>query len=108
MGMMGIAFSLVPAVIWPSVAYIVEQKRLGTALGLMTMIQNSGMASMNYFLGLANDTAHAGETNPAGYHPMLLILTGVALMSVVFAVALRIRETGPHGHGLETIVAGSS
>jgi len=108
MGMMGVAFSLVPAVIWPSVAYIVEQKRLGTALGLMTMVQNSGMASMNYVLGLANDTAHAGEANPAGYHPMLFILTGLAATSVIFAIALRIRETGPHGHGLETITAGAS
>ena len=38
MAMMGIAFALVPAVIWPSVAYIVEPRTVGTALGLMTMI----------------------------------------------------------------------
>ena len=107
MAMMGIVFSLVPAVIWPSVAYIVEEKTLGTALGLMTMIQNIGMASVNYFLGLANDTAHASEANPHGYMPMLYILTGLASCSVLFAVLLRIRETGPHAHGLETITASS-
>jgi predicted MFS family arabinose efflux permease len=50
MVMMGAAFALVPAVIWPSVAYIVEQKTLGTALGLMTMVQNVGLASFNYVL----------------------------------------------------------
>jgi MFS family permease len=108
MAMMGVAFSLVPAVIWPSVAYIVEQKTLGTALGLMTMVQNIGMASFNYFLGLANDTAHAGESNPSGYLPMLHILTALASVGVVFAILLRRRETGPHGHGLETITTKTS
>ena len=108
MAMMGTAFSLVPAVIWPSVAYIVEQKTLGTALGLMTMVQNAGMASFNYFLGLANDTAHAGASNPAGYLPMLQILTALASLGVIFAILLRRRETGPLGHGLETITTRSS
>ncbi|HYY69350.1 MAG TPA: MFS transporter [Terriglobales bacterium] len=105
---MGVAFALVPAVIWPSVAYIVEQKTLGTALGLMTMIQNMGMASFNYLLGLANDTSHAGEANPAGYLPMLHILTALASLGVAFALLLRLREIGPDGHGLETITAGNS
>ncbi|MDP3444325.1 MAG: MFS transporter, partial [Ignavibacteria bacterium] len=40
MAMMGIAFSLIPAVMWPSVAIIVDEAKLGTAYGLMTMIQN--------------------------------------------------------------------
>ncbi len=108
MMLMGVAFALVPAVIWPSVAYIVEQRALGTALGLMTMIQNIGMASFNYFLGLANDTAHASESNPAGYMPMIYILTGLASTGVVFAILLRVRETGPHAHGLETITTASA
>ncbi len=108
MMLMGVAFALVPAVIWPSVAYIVEQRALGTALGLMTMIQNIGMASFNYFLGLANDTAHASENNPAGYMPMIYILTGLASTGVLFAILLRVRETGPHAHGLETITTASA
>lgn len=108
MAMMGLAFSLVPAVIWPSVAYIVEQKALGTALGLMTMIQNIGMAGMNYVLGNANDYGHASAANPSGYNLMLQLLTGLALSSVVFGVLLRMRETGPGAHGLETITAGGS
>jgi hypothetical protein len=103
MAMMGIAFSLVPAIIWPSVAYIVDPKALGTALGLMTMIQNMGMAGFNYVLGSANDHWHASEANPAGYLPMLYILTSLGFVAMVFALLLRIRETGPHGHGLESI-----
>jgi MFS family permease len=103
MAMLGLAFSLVPAVIWPSVAYIVDPKTLGTALGLMTMVQNAGMAGMNYLLGWANDHSQAGASNPAGYHLMLQILTILGFLSVLFAFLLRQRETGPHGHGLETI-----
>ena len=105
MSLMGVAFSLVPAVIWPSVAYIVDQKALGTALGLMTMIQNMGMAGFNFVLGSSNDHWHASEANPAGYLPMLYILTGLAVISMVFAILLKVRESGPHGHGLETITA---
>ena len=48
MAMMGIAFSLIPAVIWPSVAYIVDQNKLGTAYGLMTAIQNIGFFGFNH------------------------------------------------------------
>jgi MFS family permease len=108
MAMMGVAFSLVPAVIWPSVAYIVDQKALGTAFGLMTMVQNVGMAGFNYVLGWANDHAHAGPQNPAGYTLMLQILAGLGLLAVIFAFLLRHRETGPHGHGLETITTASA
>jgi MFS family permease len=107
MSLMGLAFSLVPAIIWPSVAYIVEQKTLGTAYGLMTMIQNIGMASFNWILGASNDHAHAGPDNPGGYNPMLLILTSLGFVAMIFALLLRQRETGPHGHGLETITASS-
>ncbi len=103
MAMMGVAFSLVPAIIWPSVAYIVDPKALGTALGLMTMIQNMGMAGFNYVLGSANDHWHASEANPSGYLPMLYILTSLGFVAMLFALLLRIRETGPKGHGLESI-----
>ncbi len=107
MGIMGVAFALVPAVIWPSVAYIVDQKALGTALGLMTMIQNIGLAGFNVVLGSANDHWHASQPNPGGYLPMLYILTSLGFVAMFFAILLRIRETGPKGHGLETITARS-
>ena len=107
MAMLGFAFTLVPAIIWPSVAYLVPQRTLGTALGLMTMVQNIGMASLNWILGRANDAAGASATNPAGYLPMLKILTTLGLIGFCLAFLLRQRETGPRGHGLETIRAGS-
>jgi MFS family permease len=49
--MMGISFSLVPAVIWPATTLIVEPRRLGTALGLITLIQALGMAASNLAAG---------------------------------------------------------
>jgi MFS family permease len=106
MAMMGVAFSLVPAVIWPSVAYIVDQNKLGTAYGLMTVIQNMGFFVFNLTIGWANDHSHAGADNPAGYHMGMWIFSILGLLGMLFAFLLRQRELGPHGHGLETITAG--
>ena len=108
MAMMGVAFSLIPAVMWPSVAYIVDQGKLGTAYGLMTMIQNIGLAGLNLLVGWANDYSHAGADNPAGYRLGMWIFSILGFLGVLFAFLLRQRETGPHGHGLETITTASS
>jgi MFS family permease len=101
--LMGIAFSLIPAVMWPSVAYIVEQSRLGTAYALMTLIQQIGFFLFNLLIGRANDYAHAGLQNPGGYALGMWIFSVLGFVGMAFAILLRIRETGPHGHGLETI-----
>ncbi len=108
MSMMGIAFSLIPAVIWPSVAYLVDQSKLGTAYGLMTMVQNIGLAGFNLLVGWANDYGHASATNPAGYHLGMWIFSILGFLGVFFAFLLRQRETGPKGHGLETITTASA
>jgi MFS family permease len=105
--LIGIAFSLVPAVIWPAVAYLVEPKRLGTAYGLMTMVQAIGLTVINLVAGALNDASQASAENPAGYTPMLWLFFILSLFGFVFAFALRVRETGPHGHGLESITAGA-
>lgn len=101
--MMGIAFSLIPAVMWPSVAYIVDQSRLGTAYALMTLIQQIGFFLLNLLIGKANDFAHAGLNNPGGYALGMWIFSILGFVGMALSIALRIRETGPHGHGLETI-----
>ena len=44
------------------------------------MIQNIGMAGMNWGLGKANDVAGASAAHPSGYQPMLQILT---LMGII-------------------------
>ncbi len=106
MAMMGIAFSLIPAIMWPSVAYVVEEKKLGTAYGLMTLVQNVGLAGFNLVIGWANDAAGASAANPAGYRLGMQIFSSLGFFAVLFSLLLWRRERGPHAHGLETIKAG--
>src|SRR4030066_823511 len=101
MAMMGIAFSLVPAVMWPSVAIIVDQSKLGTAYGLMTMIQNIGLFGFNLLIGFANDISGASAANPAGYNLGMWIFSSLGFFGLVFAYFLRRSEKGTSGHGLE-------
>ncbi len=108
MAMMGIAFSLVPAVMWPSVAYLVEESKLGTAYGLMTMIQNIGLAGFNFLIGWANDYSGASVQHPGGYALGMWIFSILGFLGFFFAWLLRREETGPRAHGLETITVTSS
>jgi sugar phosphate permease len=105
--MMGVACSLVPAVMWPSVAYIVDERRMGTAYALMGLMQQVGFAIFNYTVGRANDFAAAGPSNPRGFLPGLWIFSILGFLGLLFAYLLRRRELGPEGHGLETIMATS-
>lgn len=88
MAMMGIAFSLVPAVMWPTVALLVDNSRLGTAYGLMTMVQNIGLFSFNLIIGWANDLSHAGAANPGGYNAGMWIFSTLGFCGLLFAFLL--------------------
>jgi len=94
MGIMGIAFSLIPAVMWPSVAIVVEEQKLGTAYGLMTMIQNIGLFGFNVLIGFVNDTT-------GGYNAGMWIFSSLGFFGLLFAYLLRVNEKGPKAHGLE-------
>jgi len=85
------------------VTYLVDQSKLGTAYGLMTMIQNIGLSGFNLVIGWANDHSHAGADNPHGYTLGMWIFSILGFLGLTFASLLRKRELGPHGHGLETI-----
>jgi len=106
--MMGIAFSLIPAVMWPAVAYIVDQSRLGTAYALMTLIQQIGFFLLNLLIGKANDFSQAGLANPGGYSLGMWIFSVLGFIGMALSILLRIRETGPQSHGLETITTGNA
>ncbi len=99
--LMGISWSLVPAVIWPSTTMIVPREQLGTALGLITLIQAIGIGASNMVAGYIADYAQAGPSNPAGYGAVLLFFGLVSLAALTSVVLLWRHETGPYGHGLE-------
>jgi MFS family permease len=101
--MIGVSFSLIPAVMWPSVAYLVDESRLGTAYSLMTLCQQIAWAIVAWAVGQLNDMAGASAQNPAGYAPGLWVFSILSLFGLLFAWLLRRHETGPHAMGLETI-----
>jgi len=103
MVLLGISFSLIPAVMWPSVAYIVDQKRLGSGYSLMTLCQQVGMAAIPWLIGFLNDAFGAGPENPSGYTPGMWVFTALASLGLIFSFLLWKTEKGPGGHGLETI-----
>jgi MFS family permease len=105
MAMIGVAFGLVRAVMWPSLAYIVDRSRLGFANGMLDAIQQLGLVGINLLMGWSNDHWRAGAANPAGYHASMWMFSAIALAAIVSAILLRRVETGPNAHGLETITA---
>jgi len=105
MAMMGVAFALVPAVMWPALVYVVEKSRLGIANGMLDTMQQIGLVAINLLIGRANDRWLASAIYPAGYHASMWMFTAIALLAVLCALALWRVETGRHAHGLETITA---
>jgi len=99
--MLGVSFSLIPAIMWPAVIKLTTSDKLGTAYGLLFMIQNAGMMTANIAAGWLNDINGASANNPAGYTPMLIFFLVLASLASLFALALWRRELGPHTHGLE-------
>lgn len=86
--LIGISFSLVPAVLWPLVARLVPADRLGTALAIMWVVLNAAIAGANLAAGMLNDAAGAGPGNPAGYRPMMLFFLAASAAGAVCATAL--------------------
>ena len=99
--LMGVSFSLVPAIIWPATTLVVEPRRLGTALGVIALLQNLGLWGSNRIAGSLADRAGAGPANPAGYGTMMWFFGLLSLTALSCALLLWQRERGPRGHGLE-------
>jgi len=101
--LIGVSFSLVPAVMWPLTSKLVSPARFGTALGLMWVAQNAGIAGANLVAGSLNDAAGASALNPAGYQPMMLFFELASALGFVFALLLwltagrRHQEVAVHG-----------
>ena len=57
----GLAYSVFAAALWPSVPYVVEEKSIGSAYGLLTAVQNGGLAVFPIVIGTILD--------PCNYDP---------------------------------------
>lgn len=101
MGMAGLAFALVPAVLWPAVTYLVPEARLGSAYAVMTFCQQVGWSAMSWGMGVAKDAAGASAEHPSGWLPVTWMLAGLALAGFAFSFLLWREERGPYAHGLE-------
>ena len=86
--LIGVSYSLVPAVMWPLASKLVAPERFGAALGLMWVVQNTGIAAANLLAGSLNDGAGASAANPAGYQPMMLLFGAASALGFCFALLL--------------------
>lgn len=104
LALLGISFSLVPSAMWPSVAKIIPQQKLGTAYALIFWVQNIGLANAPLLIGWVLDkyciTSREASLVTYDYTlPMLIFMTlgGIAL---IFGLLLK-RENRLKGYGLE-------
>ena len=108
MALLGIAFSLIPAAMWPGVAKIIDQNKLGTAYGIMFSVQNFGLWLFPILIGLILDKANPGVTARMveegvatyNYTYAILMLAVIGIVGVVFALLLK-HEDKTSGFGLE-------
>ena len=106
---LGIAFSLVPSAMWPSVPKIVPEKRLGTAYSLIFWVQNWGLMGVPLLIGwvlekycVTGQTVRDGLTvNTYDYTLPMLIFTSFGVLALIFAFLLK-AEDKRKGYGLES------
>lgn len=101
---LGIAFSLVPSAMWPSVPKIIPEKQLGTAYALIFWVQNWGLMGVPALIGWVLDK-YCKLDNPAGgpaydYTLPMAIFTCFGLLALFIAILLK-REDKKKGYGLE-------
>jgi MFS family permease len=99
--LIGIAFSLVPAALWASVPIIVKQSQIGTAMGLITMVQNLGLTVVPPLAGWLTTNAGGDYTNA------LLMYAALGAVGLFFSIGLiwSERKGPPTGIELPTAVA---
>lgn len=96
--LLGIAFSLVPSAMWPSVPKIIPMKQLGSAYAIIFYIQNIGLSMVPVLIGkvIANNTAN-GTTD---YTQPMSIFAAFGVIAIVISMLLKIADK-KHGYGLE-------
>jgi nitrate/nitrite transporter NarK len=96
--LLGIAFSLVPSAMWPSVPKIIPMKQLGSAYAIIFYIQNIGLSMVPVLIG--NAIAANTSNGTTDYTIPMLIFALFGALAVVIAVLLKITDKRK-GYGLE-------
>ena len=101
---LGIAFSLVPSAMWPSVPKIIPEKQLGTAYAMIFWVQNIGLSMVPLLIGWILDT-YCKVDNGTGkivydYTLPMAVFTGFGILALFIALLLK-REDKRKGYGLE-------
>jgi MFS family permease len=106
---LGTAFSLVPASMWPSLPKIVEDRYLGSAYGAIFWIQNIGLLAVPVLIGWALSASNPGVSDQilAGvegvkynYTVPELIFAGFGVLAFFLGIVLK-RIDKKNGYGLE-------
>jgi len=107
MGLLGIAFSLVPAAMWPAVAKIVPESRIGSAYGAMFSLQNLGLFGVPILAGYILDKVNPEVTTEMikegatlNYTPTMLMFVGLGVIGFIFALLLK-WDDKTSGYGME-------
>lgn len=106
--LLGIAFSLVPSAMWPSVPKIIPEKQLGSAYAMIFWVQNFGLWGIPLAVGIVLDKTNpgvaaakaAGETVNYNYQTTWMIFVGLTLLALIVSLLLK-AEDKRKGYGLE-------
>ncbi len=98
MCVLGIAFSLLPAALWPAVPKIVPMKQLGTSYSIIYYIQNIGLMLIPVLIGKVLERDTVGDQ--VDYTHSLIIFAIIGVCAIATAAALLWMDRKRH-YGLE-------
>ena len=106
--LLGIAFSLVPSAMWPSVPKIIPERYLGTSFSLIFWVQNWGLMGVPALIGwvlqkycITGYVMKEGvEVATYNYTLPMMIFTGFGVLALIFALLLK-AESAKKGYGLQ-------
>ena len=90
---LGIAFSLVPSAMWPSVPKIIDERILGSAYCVIFWIQNWGLLLVPVVIGKVLDAT-------GGYTMPMVIFSSFGVIALFIGMLLK-REDKKKGYGME-------
>lgn len=99
MCVLGIAFSLLPAALWPAVPKIVPMKQLGTSYSIIYYIQNIGLMLIPVLIGKVLERNTVGQQ--VDYTMSLIIFGMIGVGAIVTATMLLLMDRKRH-YGLES------